>query len=198
MPLGRIQHVNKPPTPFCDNTNFSATTLVSVYRSAKRSVYGRVSSPPEIFLPPITTLLLEVYTNRLTPAFCAACTRFLVPSTFTEKLRRRYSSVTDRPPISSMSAAVWKIVSTPRTAATTESTSQMSPTIVSSRGWSAIGDGTRSKERTQYPRLRSSATRLHPTKPEPPVTITLPRSVVRGASAMPGSITETCFNYDDT
>src|SRR6201997_4299225 len=195
MPLGRIQHVNKPPTPFCDNTNFSATTLVSVYRSAKRSVYGRVSSPPEIFLPPITTLLLEVYTNRLTPAFCAACTRFLVPSTFTAKLRLRYSSVTDLPPISSISAAVWKIVSTPATAPT-ESALQMSPTTISSRGCAAIGDGTRSNERTQYPRWSSSAPRLQPTKPEPPVTMTLPRSVVGVASAMRASITGTRSNYE--
>src|ERR1700736_6020087 len=90
------------------------------------------------------------------------------------------------------------IVSTPSTAAATESTSVMSPTTVSSRGWSAIGGGTRSKERTKYPRFNNSATRLHPTKPEPPVTMTLPRSVVSEASAMPGSITETCSNYEQS
>src|SRR5271165_304532 len=38
MPLGRIAHVSRPPAPFWESTNFSAATLVSVYRSANLSV----------------------------------------------------------------------------------------------------------------------------------------------------------------
>ena len=56
MPLGRMEHVSMPSTPFCDSTNFSAATLVSVYRSLKRAVYGMVSSPFWMSCPPMTTL----------------------------------------------------------------------------------------------------------------------------------------------
>jgi hypothetical protein len=51
----------------------------------------------------------------------------LVPLTLIAKLRCRYSSVTEAPPIRLMIAAVWKIVSTPSTAAATVCGSQMSP-----------------------------------------------------------------------
>ena len=58
-----------------------------------------------------------------------------MPVTLTAKLRCRYSSVTDAPPIRSMIAAVWKTVSMPSTAFATVSASQMSPSTTSSRGW---------------------------------------------------------------
>lgn len=62
--------------------------------------------------------------------------------------------------------------------------------------WSGRGDGARSNERTAYPRSSSSVTRLAPTKPEPPVTRTRPSSVVRDASRMRSSITETRSSFD--
>ncbi|CKT17591.1 Uncharacterised protein [Mycobacterium tuberculosis] len=112
-----------------------------------------------------------------------------MPPTLTAKLRWRYSSVTDAPPISSMIAAVWKIVSMPSTAAAQASASVMSPCSTSSCGCAGNSDGARSKERTQCPRSSKVVTRLAPTKPAPPVTRTRPSSVVSDASPMRRSIT---------
>ncbi len=70
------------------------------------------------------------------------------------------------------------------------------PRAPRSRGCSGSGEGARSNERTSWPRSSSSVTRLAPTKPEPPVTRTRPSSVVSVASPMPASITETCSSFD--
>ncbi len=67
-----------------------------------------------------------------------------MPVTFTEKLRCRYSSVTDAPPIRSMIAAVWNTVSMPATAAATVvgvadvALDDLEPRVRRQRGGSAV------------------------------------------------------------
>ena len=184
MPLGRIEQVSMPRTPFCDNTNLLGDHLglgVEIVESlgvgqglvsagdplaAHHHAVGRgVDEPLHLcVLGGLHQVLGAADVDR------EAALAVLLGD------RRAAHQVDDRRSVEDGVDAVDGGGDGVLVADVAEQ--------LSSRGCAGSGEGTRSKERTWWPRSSSSVTRLAPTKPEPPVTSTRPSSVVSVESPM--------------